>query len=269
MRILLIAIILFQISENGVCQMSEIIQITYGVQLNIEGQVLEYEVEEIDLNRDFETEEERFQAEKDKIEAEKFAEDWSGFWEERLAKENLQKFIYTVNESSIKYERNQNKRPEEFIRIIPESGTMQHFYKDEINNKANLIEFSLHHNPDSSDWKIDYNIEEFKSERKTILVYDCYRMNIEQTRINEKENWEIVDKYELFVTDKIKLPARLVIHLWEPVAELCALEIKTVNMENPNSFSIERAIEIKNEVDENELVLPKEYADLLMEKNKN
>jgi hypothetical protein len=248
--------------------MNEIIQIKYGIQLNVDDKDLEYEVEEIDLNEEFESEEERLQAEKDKIEEEKFAEEWTGFWKKRIEKENMQSFTYTVNKSLIKYERNQNQLPEEFIRIIPESGIMQHFYKDKKTNEAKITKFNLHHNPDSSDWQIDYKIEEIKSEKKTILGYDCHKMNIEQKRINEKENWKIVNKYELFVTDKINLPARLVIHLWEPVTELCALEIKTINMDSPNSFSVQRAIEIKKEVDEDKLELPKEYANLLIEKNK-
>lgn len=110
--------------------MNEIIQIKYGIQLNVDDKDLEYEVEEIDLNEEFESEEERLQAEKDKIEEEKFAEEWTGFWKKRIEKENMQSFTYTVNKSLIKYERNQNQLPEEFIRIIPESGIMQHFYKD-------------------------------------------------------------------------------------------------------------------------------------------
>lgn len=257
---------LFQITNIGIYKMNEIVQIKYKIQLNIDSRDLEYEVEEIDLNGAFESEEDRLQAQKDKIEAERFAGEWSGFWKKRIEKENRQSFTYTVNKSSIKYERNQNQLPEEFIRLIPESGIMQHFYKDAKTNEAKINKFNLHHNPDSSDWKIDYKIDEFKSEKKTILGYECYKMNIEETRKNEKENWEIVYKYELFVTDQIKLPARLVIHLWEPVTELCALEIRTINMKKLNSFSIQHAIEIKKEVDEEELELPKEYAYLLTTK---
>lgn len=244
--------------------MNEIIQIKYDIQFCIDDKDLGYEVEEIDLNREFESEEERLQAEKDKLEEEKFIEKWTGAWKKRIEKDNMECFIYTVNKSSIKYERNQYQLPEEFIRIIPKSGIMQHFYKDEKTHEAKITTFNLHHNPDSSDWQIDYKIEEIKSEKKTILGYECYKMNIEQKRTNVKNDWEIVEIFELFVTDKINLPARLVIHLWEPVTELCALEIKRINIHNPNSFYVQRAIEIKKEVDKEKLELPKEYANLLI-----
>jgi len=142
--------------------MNEIIQIKYGIQFCIDDKDLEYEVEEIDLNREFESEEERLQAEKDKLEENKFVEEWSRFWKKRIEKENMESFIYTVNKSSIKYERNQYQLPEEFIRIIPESGIMQHFYKDEKTHEAKITKFNLHHNPDSSDWQINYKIEKIK-----------------------------------------------------------------------------------------------------------
>ena len=74
-------------------------------------------------------------------------------------------------------------------------------------------------------------------------------MIIRETKINDKENWKTIYQYELFVIDKIKLPARLVIHLWQPVNELCTLEIKTINLISLNSYPIQRAIKITNDVD--------------------
>lgn len=255
-------------SNNGICQMRETMQIIYGIESNVDDKDFQYKVKEIDSNEEFESEEERLQVEKDRIEEEKFAKKWSILWKKILEEEKLETFTYTFNNAAIKYERNRHQEPDEYIRIIPESGVIQHFYKDKKTNEAKITELCLHHNPDSSDWKIKYEIEEFKSEKKMILGYECFKMNIVQTRINEKENWEYINKYELFVTDKINLPARLVIFLWEPVTELCALEIKAMDMRVPNSYSIKRAIEIKKEIEEAKLELPKEYADLLIKKNK-
>ena len=81
--------------------------------------------------------------------------------------------------------------------------------------------------------------------------------------MNEKKNWETTEQYELFVTNELHLPARLVIPLWEQVVELCALEIKSFNVKNPNSFSVQRAVEVKKGIAEEEMELPSEYLNIL------
>lgn len=240
---------------------NEIIQIKYGTTAFFEKNSFDYKIEKVDL--EFESEEERIKAELDQIEEEKLAKDWSNYWQKMLKKGSLEQNIYTVKNNVIRYERNQYQLPEEFIQIIPETGEMLHFFKNERTNLPSLSVTNLHHNPASSDWKIDYRIKEYKSIKQTILGFECHKMIIEETKINEKENWKSNYRYDLFVTDKINLPARLIIHLWDPITEMCALEIKTINLERPNSIWIQRAIEISNNVDEKKLELPEEYTSLI------
>jgi len=76
---------------------------------------------------------------------------------------------------------------------------------------------------DLSDWIINYEIGKFKSKTKNILGYEYFKMNMKETRINEKGDWKIINQHELFVTDKLKLVVRFIIHLWKPITELCIL----------------------------------------------
>lgn len=248
--------------------MSEIIQIKYGYQLHIRLENLLDEPEETEAKMEFGSEEEGLFFKQDRIEEEQLSDDWLKFWTGRIEKENQQIFTYTFDEARIKYERNQHNLPEEHILIVPESGVMLQFYKGEKHKEAKLAEHSLHHDPASSGWEIEYKIEAFESEKKTILGYECYKMHIEQTKRHKKENWLDRNRYELFVTDKINLPARLVIPLWEPVMDLCALEIKDIDMRKPNSYAIKYAIEIREDIEESEIELSKEYSDLLTYRNK-
>lgn len=244
---------------------NEIMLIKYGIQCKYHEKDLKDEDESIDLNIEFESEEERLLIEQDRIDIKKSEEEWLNFWKHFLAKESQKQYSYIVNNTAIKHVRTHNNRPKEFIQIFPESGIMQHFYTDKKTDEAKLSEFHLYHNTDQSDWKLSYEIEEIKSENKIILGYECYKMIIRETKINEKENWEIKNRYELYVTDKINLPASLVIHLWKPITDLCALEIKEINMERPNSYIMQYVIEIKTDIDETELKLPKIYSDILTE----
>lgn len=229
--------------------MTKITQITYGIKVRVAREDYAYDSEGED--------------ESEIAQEQQFAKEHDDFWEKRIAKENQQTFTYTFNDRYIRYERNQHQAHEEFIRILPESGVMQHFSVDERTQEAKLNKHYLYGNAETSDWKIAFEIQQFESERKTILGYDCFKMDVKQTRINEKEGWEIVDQYELYVTDQINLPASLVIHLWQPVVAFCALEIKSIRVKNPNSYSIQSVIEIKTDVDEEVITLPQRYQELL------
>lgn len=202
---------------------------------------------------EFESEEDQIAWEQDKAESEKFDKEFKELWKERLEKEKAQIFTYTFNDKIIRYERNMHQSENEFIILDPKTAVMSRFYTDK-ENKPKVSKMSYH--SDSNDWKINYKIDSFESETKIILGYECYKMIVEQERINEKENWNIKNIYEIFVTEELNLPVRLVIPLWRPVLDLCALEIKTTNLETPNSYQIERAFEIEKGIDEKEIQLP-------------
>lgn len=229
--------------------MTQITQIVYGFKLEVAKEDYAYDNES--------------DGESVSNHEEQFAKEHDDFFEQRIGKEHQQIFTYTFDHSRIRYERNQYQAPEEFIRILPESGVMQHFYLDEKTQEAKLAEHHLYSDPETSDWHIVYETQQFESERKTILGYDCFKMNVKQTRSNEREGWEVINQYELYVTDKINLPASLVIHLWMPVVAYCALEIKSIRTENPNSYSIQSAIAIKTDIEEEAINLPLRYQELL------
>jgi hypothetical protein len=232
-------------------------QIKYAITSQIELQDFESESTEIDIDTEHNA------GEAPTPEDEDFRLKFDEFWKERIAHDNQLVATYTFDNSIIRYERSQDKLPNEFIQIEPESGKMLHFFLDEETGNTSLSETYLHHNAISSGWNIKYDIEVFEAEIKNILGYECFKMVIFETRINKGQDWKISHQYELYVTDKICLPARLVIHLWEPITELCALEIKAINMKSPNSYSIKRAIEI-TEMNDTELIsLPIEYAHFL------
>jgi len=232
----------FASQENQL--MRDLVQIKYGITLFIAAEDLK--------------EEEAERNDEEESEGVLFTTELADFWSARIEKENQQEFTYTVGPSGIKYERALYQMPNEYIRLLPDSAVMQHFYTNS-KGEPHLTESQLHHNPSASDWQVHTTVETVPTATKDILGYTCHQLLITQTRINEKEGWTIVDHYELFVTGQLYLPARLVIPLWEPVTDLCALEIKSIRPDKPNSYSLQRAVAIQRGIDPQAIELPALY----------
>lgn len=183
--------------------------------------------------------------------------EWMAFLRKKLPEEN-ESLTYTFNDSIIRYERQLNKISEdEFILIEPDSGIMLLYYTDKKGRKR-VNKLPMHA---ISEWQVQYTLDTFLSERRNILGYDCFKMLIKQEIIGTGQYRE-VNIFELFVTDQLKLPARLTIPLRRPVLQLCALEVKSYNPKRPEIFLTETAIEIKKEVDSGKILLPESFKNI-------
>ena len=204
-----------------------------------------------------EDEHEKEQAIIGRLEAIDFNKKHLKFGDDRIERENRLRYTYSFNENVIIHERSDYRMPEEYIQIDQVSGLMKHYYQDKESYK--LRQLPIHHDKESSGWNIQYKSKIDKSQTKTILGFSCYKMWIEEDRKHAEWGYHIHHQYELLVTEQLNLPARLVIPLWEPITDLCALEIITKNLHHPNSYSIRRAISFKDELDGQAYKLPEHF----------
>lgn len=147
-----------------------------------------------------------------------------------------------------------------FTLIHRDTRMMYHYLTNMKKNEPRLNKYSLHFSRE--DQKIEYKLTENRGETKNILGFDCFKLSIEEILSNKKERETKVTQYELFVTDKLTLPARIVVPFREPITELCALEIKTIHHEMPNSYSLQTAIDYTIGVNPDELLIPDVYKHL-------
>ncbi len=165
------------------------------------------------------------------------------FVQQRIEKDNQQIDTYTVGPDTILYERKLYRLTEdEVITIHPHTGVMKHEYTD-IKGVPQMMELALHEA--SEDWQLHYELDPHPDIRRDILGYDCYKLVIHEERINKKEGWHDRYRHELFVTDALPLSLSLIIHLWKPVTDLCALEIKTTRLDQPESYHLKQAVKIE------------------------
>jgi hypothetical protein len=116
----------------------------------------------------------------------------------------------------------------------------------------------------NENWNVQYEFEIDKNDKKSILGYDCFKAIVKQIRYFNGEVDYII--YELYVTDKIKLPARIITGWWDTVINLCPLEIidyKEGNKKQTYSKTEIQVIEGKNV--KNELRIPDDYRHLVKE----
>ena len=114
-------------------------------------------------------------------------------------------------------------------------------------------------------WNVHYEFEIDKNDKKYILGYDCIKVIVKQIRFSS--GYTDIQIFELYVTDKIKLPAHVITGWWDMVIDLCPLEIidyKEGNKKQTYSKTEIQIIESRN-VD-TELRIPNDYRHLIKSK---
>lgn len=201
----------------------------------------------------------RYENDSAKLRTEQMEKEWRALLRKKLPEEN-ETVMYTFNDSIIRFERQLNQVSEdEFILIEPDSGLMFLYYTDtkEIKQVNKIPMHAKYHHG----WQVRYTVDTLLSDRKNILGYNCFKMIVKQEVIRSRQDTD-VNIFELFVTDRLNLPARLTLPLRQPVVQLCALEIKSFNLKSPYMFLTERAIEIKKEVDSSRILLPEPFKNI-------
>ncbi|MFK8161425.1 MAG: hypothetical protein AB8H12_03095 [Lewinella sp.] len=112
-------------------------------------------------------------------------------------------------------------------------------------------------------WDVNYEIDTFPEDRKEILGYDCYRMTISEHRTWVAQGYDERQHYDLYVTPALPLPFRAVGVLWQPITDLCALEIMSRNPKHPESYTKVVATGIRTDVSPKVLELPEQYRGLV------
>lgn len=164
---------------------------------------------------------------------------------------------YYVGDSLIRMDRNTNKMSDdEFVLIAPTTKKMTTYYTSyddkAIYTEAQLISAFI-------DSTMVFEVDTFLKDKKDILGYSCYKMEIIQSRKNADNELVTEKKYEMYVTDELPLSANVVTGMWQLPLNVCALEIKESTPGNLTTFIQTQATEIKKKQKNDLLDLPKKY----------
>ena len=106
------------------------------------------------------------------------------------------------NDTVWRYVMENDKQIGDFLRI-DKSGNL--YYHAKIDHSINYRKYELF---DSSD---SYKLSEWTSDRKTILGFDCYKVNLERTSVDNIG--PVTTLYSMYVTKQINLPLHTVINI--------------------------------------------------------
>jgi len=164
---------------------------------------------------------------------------------------------YYVGDSLIRLDRNTNKMSEdEFVLIAPSAKKMTTYYMSyddkPIYTEAQMFSAFV-------DSTLVFEVDTFLRDKKNILGYSCYKIEIIQGRKNADNELITEKKYEMYVTDELSLSANVVTGMWQLPLEVCALEIKESRPESPTTFIHTQATQIKKKQKNDLLELPKKY----------
>lgn len=164
---------------------------------------------------------------------------------------------YYVGDSLVRLDRNTNKMSEdEFVLIAPSAKKMTTYYVS-YDDKPTYSETQLVSG--FTDSTLVFEVDTFLRDKKNILGYDCYKIEIVQGRKNADNELITEKKYEMYVTDELSLSANVVIGMWQLPLEVCALEIKESRPDSPTTFIHTQATEIKKKQKNDLIELPKKY----------
>ncbi|SER08027.1 hypothetical protein SAMN05444359_12362 [Neolewinella agarilytica] len=171
---------------------------------------------------------------------------------------------YTMYRHQISVDRGSYRLSDDEFRLIDlQEGRRYNYYTQDGVPKAGWS----HLHDFENNWTCSYQIDTFPNERTNILGYDCYRMTIREHRIWESMGFEETQHYDLFVTDELPIPFRAVGVLWQPVTDVCALEIRSSNPRTPNSYTHSIAVRVDTDLSPEKLALPEQYKGLKESKN--
>jgi len=166
---------------------------------------------------------------------------------------------YYVSDSLIRLDRNTNKMSDdEFVLIAPSAKKKTTYYMS-YDDKPTYSETQLVSG--FVDSTLVFEVDTFLRDKKNILGYSCYKIEIIQGRKNADNELITEKKYEMYVTDDLPLSANVVTGMWQLPLEVCALEIKESTPGNSTTFIHTQVTEIKKKQKNDLLELPKRYKD--------
>ncbi len=169
---------------------------------------------------------------------------------------------YYVGGDFIRLDRNTNKMSEdEFVLITPSAKKMTTYYMS-YDDKPTYTEAQLVSG--FTDSTLVFEVDTFLRDKKNILGYSCYKIEIIQGRKNADNELITEKKYEMYVTDELPLSANVVTGMWQLPLDVCALEIKESTPDNSTTFIHTQATEIKKKQKNDLLELPKKYKNAKM-----
>jgi len=164
---------------------------------------------------------------------------------------------YYVGDSLIRMDRNSNKMSDdEFVLIAPTAKKMMTYYTS-YDDKPTYTEAQLFNQ--FVDSTLVFQVDTFLKDKKNILGYSCYKIEIIRGKKNADKELIVEKKYEMYVTDELPLSANVVTGMWQLPLNICALEIRESTPENPTTFILTQATEIKKKQKNDLLNLPKKY----------
>ena len=175
---------------------------------------------------------------------------------------NQQILTYYYADTTVILERKLDKESEdEYIVIHPQKGRKTIYYTNKdgsVNCETSKI-FNRY-----TPWEVTFEIDTLLSDRKMILGYDCFKVIVLEKRKNLSEPVSRITpingkRYEMYVTDKLSLPADIVCGAWEPKIRFSALEIKSFDPQNPNYYEVFRAIEVKKGLNDKTIEFPQKF----------
>jgi hypothetical protein len=167
--------------------------------------------------------------------------------------------VYTIYNNLVRNDRGSYRLSDDEFRIsdLTEGKSYIYYTQDGV---PQMTWMWLH--DEENKWEVNYKLDTFQDDRKEILGYDCYRMTISEHRTWAAEGYDERKHYDLYVTTELPLPFRAVGILWQPITDVCALEIVSRNPKYPESYTKVIATDIRTDVSPEVLKLPEQYRGL-------
>ncbi len=197
----------------------------------------------------------------EEIEELKESDEQFSIWIDEIAdKESKERYYYTVGEEHIRYRRSLKKPgvffDDEWILIDRDTRVMNHYYID-YKKGLQKTEFPFDRS-EVRNIEVNYETKEHKDDRKTILGYDCFRVIVIETIIDDEFGTEI-NEYDMYVTDEINLPFHLLNTTLKPIVDSCPLQLTTYHKDKGSSFSIMNALQILEGSESDSIELPERF----------
>lgn len=147
------------------------------------------------------------------------------------------KLIIQVDKDSIWYHKTENgKMIGDYRMILRQDKKFVHYYDKSKRINFQKSEIGLYRND------YDVTITAYKNDRKNIHGFDCFKLKIVRSN---KENALETTSYEMYVTDKIDLPAHLIVFGIDLQPGLFPLEVFSREFFLPSVAEVYRLIEIE------------------------
>ena len=142
-------------------------------------------------------------------------------------------YLEVINDTIWRHTKQNGKMIGDYFMIKRSNGILYYYDKSKSVNYRKYDLFAIND---------EYEISENKEDRKEIKGYDCFKLTL---MIKDPES-DLGDSiYEMYVTDRIDLPAHSVINLTKEISNIFPMEIKILGENLPGMAELYELIEIK------------------------